>query len=85
MSAPRLTPAEAAALGIEPQLRYEQVINQIVAGQGAFISVNPDDLCGTETVSKQSALLRAARTRGLRITTTCRKPGVIYARVVINQ
>jgi hypothetical protein len=34
MPTPRITPAEAAALGIESKSRYEFVINLIVSGQG---------------------------------------------------
>jgi hypothetical protein len=85
MSTPRITPAEAAALGIESKSRYEFVINMIVSGQGEFVPIDPALLWGAEIASKQSALLRAARTRGLKINTTTRKKGVIFARLVVNQ
>jgi hypothetical protein len=85
MPAPKLTQAQAAALGIEPRFRYDSLIDRIVAAQGEFIPINPDDLRGGQTVSKRSFLRRATRNRGVRLTTTCPKPGTIYARLVVNQ
>jgi hypothetical protein len=80
----RITQAEAASLGIEPATRYHGIIHQIVSAKGAFVGIDPDALAGTEIISKQSTLLRAARVRGLKIVTTTRKPGVIFAKLVVD-
>jgi hypothetical protein len=79
----RITAAEAAALRIESTSRYELTINRIIEAAGEFVPIDPATLAGSEIVSKQSALLRAARNRKLRICTTTRKKGVIFARLVV--
>jgi hypothetical protein len=83
MSKPRLSSTEATALGIEPQHRYEAMIHLIVAAQGQFVPINPDDLRGDHLARKQNSLLQAARKRNLRIVTTTRAAGVLYARLVV--
>jgi hypothetical protein len=42
-------------------------------------------LAGAEIISKQSALLRAGRRRGLKLSTTTRKKGVIFALLVVSK
>jgi hypothetical protein len=81
----RITAAEAAALGIESTSRYDLMISRIIEAGGAFVPIDPAILAGAEIISKQSALLRAGRRRGLKLSTTTRKKGVIFARLVVSQ
>ncbi len=79
----KLTAAQAATLGIALP-KYEDLTDRIVAAQGEFVGISPDDLGGDHITAKQTTLLRAARKRGLRITTTCRRKGMIFARLLLN-
>jgi hypothetical protein len=82
---PALTQTQAAALGIEPKFRYESIVSRIVAAAGEFVAIHPDELNGLHIASKQACLLQAGRKRNLKLTTTSRKPGVIFARLVVPQ
>jgi hypothetical protein len=58
-------------------------INRIIEAGGAFVPIDPATVAGAEIISKQGALLRAGRRRGLKLTTTTRKRGVFIARLVV--
>jgi hypothetical protein len=78
----KLSAEDAAVLGIPPQHRYESVINRIVAGGGAWIRVELGELQGSSIPAKHSAILQAARSRGVPISCTFRCLGVCYARLL---
>jgi hypothetical protein len=81
---PMLTAQEAADLGIEPRFRYTALIDKIIAANGQFVSIDLATICGPDLTSKQSCVLQAARRRSIRISTSCRKAGVMLARLVVR-
>jgi hypothetical protein len=78
---PKLSYETAATLGVPPG-RYQVLLDQIVAGQGRYIPIPLEDLGGDHPSIKQSRLLQAAKRRGLRITSTARAPGCLFARLL---
>jgi hypothetical protein len=69
-------------LGIGPRYKYQDVVGRIRAGAGEWVKVGLEEMTGDSKAVKQSRLAQAGRQRNIRITSTFRFPGVIYARVM---
>jgi hypothetical protein len=63
---------------------YPPILARVVAAQGAWVLIDPADLGGIDKQAKQCGLLQAARSRGLRFSTSFRLPGWCCARLVID-
>ena len=77
----KLDRAAVIALKATPA-KYQHLIDRIVAGAGAYVAIQLDELGGDHLFIKQSRLLCAAARCGVKITSTSRSPGQLYARLL---
>jgi len=75
-------PTDPVVLG--PRFRYEEIVARIVAANGQWVRIHPDEVTGAHNGIKQTVILQAARLRGLKFTTSFRCPPWLCARLVIK-
>lgn len=59
---------------------YEQIMEAVKAADGKWIKLGFDEVAGEPTPAKQTRLWHAAKSRGLRVTTTI-QDGALYVRL----
>ena len=70
-------------MGVKPRFSYRHLIDRIAAAApGTWVQIDPNEIDGDHSAIKQSRLHQASHHRGIKITTTSRVKGWIYARVL---
>jgi hypothetical protein len=81
----RITAAEAATLGIESTSRYDLMFSRIIEAGAAIVPSDPATLAGAEISASSPPYCAPGAGRGLKLSTTTRKKGVIFALLVVSK